>query len=448
MRLLIRPSILLLFVLSLLQAARSNSISVYLYLIEFENVTNDPTLEWMKTGLTDILGERLNLNPAVAIRNRADLEKIMNNRNLLLHQPRDIKNVLLLGKFKDIGGDVEIDMQLVNIANWEQIGQRTITGKIAEITELSQSLASTVETMMKPLLPAVAETKTEIPGQEASRPSVTLPPMVSVTEKKEPPKNKALEHSKTVATNMKKDLEGMEFAMDLALGRRDMPPGKPEGTNGEWDLELNMANEERSNPENDANTAMLVQVLDNLVNNPYDVKLNPPQIVYDKKDKDTVTVNFKVVYKLKDNLIRDMLTSLPYNALKQEGNLTIFTFNKDRFNFPDDIRERISHGEYLAAPVIQFFDKEDHARVVIADAISATYVSPAGQAITYIPTHHFSPLIDFTIGGWSLQVAMEAVDIPVVYQFKLPLNATDDLTRVKLKFVSNDELPDFIAGLH
>jgi hypothetical protein len=86
--------------------------------------------------------------------------------------------------------------------------------------------------------------------------------------------------------------------------------------------------------------------------------------------------------------------------------------------------------------------------VVIADAIGASYVHPAGSSITYVPTHHFSPLIDFTIGGWSLQVAMEAVDIPVIYRFKLPIEATDDLVRVKLKFVSTDDLPTFISQLH
>ncbi|MFQ6614339.1 MAG: hypothetical protein ACE5D1_05800, partial [Fidelibacterota bacterium] len=76
------------------------------------------------------------------------------------------------------------------------------------------------------------------------------------------------------------------------------------------------------------------------------------------------------------------------------------------------------------------------------------YVRPAGSSITYIPTHHFSPLIDFTIGGWSLQVAMEAVDIPVIYRFKLPLDATGDLVRVKLKFVANDELSRYITQLN
>ena len=33
----------------------------------------------------------------------------------------------------------------------------------------------------------------------------------------------------------------------------------------------------------------------------------------------------------------------------------------------------------------------------------------------------FSPLIDFTGGGWSFQVAMETVDIQAVYEFIFPV---------------------------
>ncbi|NOZ75414.1 MAG: hypothetical protein GXO90_08570 [FCB group bacterium] len=445
MRSRIRSAILSTLFIASLGAVNSGPISVYLYLIEFENISSDPTLDWMKAGLVDILSEGLNRNPAVAIKSRADLEKVMNNRNLLLHQPRGLKNVLLLGKFSDKGGDVEIQMQLVNIANWEQVDQRVITGNIAEITSLSARLSDAVNTMLKPLLPVSSIPKTA--EAKSSPGEISLPPMVTPLAESRSRPNPSLQQSKSVASSLHKDLEGMEVAMDLALGRRDKAPEKPVGAQGEWELDLNMANEERDNPENEANTAMLIQVLDNLVNHPYEVTLNPPKIIYDRDQEDSVQVEFKVIYKLRENLIRDMLTSLPYNALKQEGSLTIFTFTKDRFNFPADLRERISQGEYLASPVIQFFDSRDNPRVVIADAIGSSYVHPAGTSINYIPTHHFSPLIDFTIGGWSLQVAMEAVDIPVIYRFGLPLDATGDLVRVKLKFVSSDDFATYIANL-
>ncbi len=446
MRSLIRSAILSTLLIANLGAFNSTPISVYLYLIEFENITSDPTLEWMEAGLVDILSDQLNRNPAIAIKSRDDLEKVMNNRNLLLHQPKGLKNVLLLGKFQDKGGEVDIQLQLVNIANWEQIDQRKITGNISEITSLSQRLSDAVETMLKPILPQLPEPSPVT--KPLSKADEALPEMVTPITDRRAQLNPSLEHSKTVLSSLDKELGGMEVAMDLALGRREKAPEKHPGLKGEWELELNMANKERSNPENDANTEMLIRVLDNLVNHPYEVTLNPPNIIYDRDQKDSVEVEFKVIYKLKENLIRDMLTSLPYNALKQEGSLTIFTFSKDRFNFPTDLRERISQGEYLAAPVIQFIDRRDRPKVVIADAIGASYVHPAGSSITYVPTHHFSPLIDFTIGGWSLQVAMEAVDIPVIYRFKLPIEATDDLVRVKLKFVSTDDLPTFISQLH
>ena len=52
----------------------------------------------------------------------------------------------------------------------------------------------------------------------------------------------------------------------------------------------------------------------------------------------------------------------------------------------------------------------------------------------------FSPLVDFTMGGWSLQVALEDVDINANYQFKMSIEEVDRIGRVSLKFVPEAEL--------
>ena len=61
-----------------------------------------------------------------------------------------------------------------------------------------------------------------------------------------------------------------------------------------------------------------------------------------------------------------------------------------------------------------------------------------------MPQHQFSPLIDFTVGGWSIQVAMETVEIQAVYEFILPVSEVESLSNVSLKFINENDLKKFL----
>ena len=82
--------------------------------------------------------------------------------------------------------------------------------------------------------------------------------------------------------------------------------------------------------------------------------------------------------------------------------------------------------------------------MVIVDTPEAYWHSKTSDEILFVPTHHFSPLIDFTIGGWSLQIAMETVKIHVEYTFTMKVNEIQQLGKVSLKFVPENELESFL----
>ena len=108
-----------------------------------------------------------------------------------------------------------------------------------------------------------------------------------------------------------------------------------------------------------------------------------------------------------------MLRSLPYSGLKQDGSLTIFYFNKDKYNFPPDISEKIQLGKYRSVPVIQLLNASGSPMAVLVDSHDKIIQGLNSDRVIYKPFKYFSPLIDFTIGGWSMQVSLETVEIPV-----------------------------------
>ena len=243
-------------------------------------------------------------------------------------------------------------------------------------------------------------------------------------------------------------IDDLEKKMDISVGARgEIDPKDSREDEGEWVLVISKDNYEDSRPENQLNTSMMVEVLANLMDSPYQVKLERPQFNYDTKNKKEFQVVLPVNYKLKGNVIKDMLKSLPYSGLKQDGSLTVFYFNKDKYNFPADITKKIQLGQYRTIPVIQLQDSNQKPLVILVDTSDKQLHELNSNKIIYKPFHFFSPLIDFSVGGWSMQVSLETVDIPVEYIFNMDVGTANNINRISLKFVPEFELNAYLEKL-
>jgi len=408
---------------------------VYLYVIDFDNLKNDSATDWLRSGLADMAREAVSENTEITLKSKQDLEEIMANRKMLLHQPRGSKNFLLLGKFDRTSDNIELGIQLINIATWEEVEARKLSGKFSEIPRLGNDLSSTLNSMLAAYIPKTV--KKTSPYPEFTDPVADRP--VPTT----------LQKAGSVTGSIDIALENLEESMDLAMGAKsDKPVPEDMDTEGVWELDLNVGNKPHDNPENEANTEMLISVIKNLTASPYRVRMAKPEFKYNKDDQEVMEVTFPVTYSLKENLIKDMLRSLPYTGLKQDGTLTVFYFSRDKFNFPVDLYNSVRSGSHRSTPVIQFLDEEGKPAIVIADSPEKSiYSLESRNGIKFISTHYFAPLMDVTIGGWSLQVAMETVDIPVKYRFTLPVEMVKNVSRVRLEFVQDRDLIEYLYTL-
>jgi len=67
--------------------------------------------------------------------------------------------------------------------------------------------------------------------------------------------------------------------------------------------------------------------------------------------------------------------------------------------------------------------------------------------VLYLPENQFTPMIEFTVGGWSMQVAMETVNIHAKYEFILPMTDVENLSNVSLKFINEIDLKKFLEPI-
>ena len=403
---------------------------LYLYLLPFDNINNEQAIAWLGGGFADMLTKEMTTIEGLFLRNQDDLENIMNNRALLLKQPRDSRNILALGKYSRKMDEIAVDMQFIDIANWEELDRRQVIGSYNNVPQLNNELAEVVKTVCTPYLPQKKTTKKIYPD-------FTTPQATAI------PKTFG-DRGAVITSSIDDALIELERSMDFVIGARGKPkeaPAKVPVAEDEWVVDINNRPFNEPTPENVNNTALLEQVLANLMDKPYDVFLYKPTYVYDEDvDDKMITVNMRVDYGIKGDIINDMLTSLPYTGLKQDGSLMIVHFDRENFNFSPELTKNISLGNYRAVPVIRFLDKDGIVMAIILDTPESRWYNVSSNKIYFIPLHQFSPLVDFTMGGWSLQVALEDVEIKAHYSLQMSIKEVDRISRVSLKFVPEAEL--------
>ena len=113
-------------------------------ILNFDNVQNDPAVEWIAAGLSDMAREEIKNVYGVRIKSKEDLETIMNDRSLMLKQPRGSRNLLVLGKYNRNLDKINVTIQIVDVANWEELAKSQVTEVYTQVPDLNKAVGSSV----------------------------------------------------------------------------------------------------------------------------------------------------------------------------------------------------------------------------------------------------------------------------------------------------------------
>ena len=89
--------VIALTVFSLTASLQANSRWLNLYIPEFDNLRNDPSVAWLSSGFVDILSKKFTDLDGVRVYGRPALEKILQDKTILLTHRAGTDNILLLG---------------------------------------------------------------------------------------------------------------------------------------------------------------------------------------------------------------------------------------------------------------------------------------------------------------------------------------------------------------
>ncbi|MFL3007699.1 MAG: hypothetical protein ACJZ10_06830 [Candidatus Neomarinimicrobiota bacterium] len=221
----------------LLTAFLFGETAAYVYVLPFDNIQNDPALDWISSGLSDMTREEIKNVYGVRLKSREDLEVIMNDRSLMLKQPRGSRNILVLGKYSRQLDKINVTIQIVDVANWEELGKSNISEVYSKVQALNQSVGRAVIQMISPFLP-------KQPVQNSS-------PFPAYTEPENPVKRNPISiRSEKLASNLDSQIADLEASMEYLLGakaRKEEKPKKdvPRFSSGEWTMDFDVDKKNR-----------------------------------------------------------------------------------------------------------------------------------------------------------------------------------------------------------
>ena len=264
-----RKTLITLFFISVIAARQP---IVYFYVIPFDNLKDDPTIEWISSGLSDMVSNKFKNEPGLLIQNKQDLEVIMNDRSLMLKQPIASRNLLLLGKYSRQLEKINISIQLIDLATWEQIESKDIAAEYSDISKMKSSVAENIRSMISSYLP-----------RKSGGVSVVLPKFIEPNPivARDPVTVK----SEMITKNLQQEFEKLEESMDVLLGLKEDEKLKPKNdvtlfdNGGEWTMDFSANQMVEENPELKPNTELLKDVLNKLIDNPYNVVMKKPNFI-------------------------------------------------------------------------------------------------------------------------------------------------------------------------
>ena len=415
---------------------------VTLFILDFDNLQGDPRLEWLTKALKDMLLLRMEEEPRIDARDAGGITPFLGSRDARRREPPALASntLILMGGYRRDGARLIIDLQLLDVETWTSLDRRSFEALYSDIPQLNLLLASAVKEM--------ASGVDYFSGIDLQAPVETLPE--PLPRPPGPAYTPAEEYGRLVPqaqADLADALEDLEAAMDIYSGFRQPPAGtRQEGDR--YFREFSLEGLGALPIEKARRTALFEDVLGRVADNPYSAELGELSLALDPYNQDRVYISIPVAFRVKQSLLEDMLTSLPYVATREERNLRTIRYDKSVFNLSSGLIDRIARGDFRIMPVVQLLDPDGDLKAVLVDSPDMSWERyfPRG-GVTIVRQRRFVPLLAITTSGFSVDVRLETDVVDVFYEFDLDVSQLSSYARVEVQFMKEDQLLRFLQAL-
>lgn len=108
---------------------------IALYVLSFDNVDDDPEINWLEDGFVDFIMNHYTFSNEVTVFRTHKLDALLQEYR---EKPQTVqkKNYVLTGNFKRSSGHFKIDLELLNLRSWQELNSKAVDEPLEDIARV------------------------------------------------------------------------------------------------------------------------------------------------------------------------------------------------------------------------------------------------------------------------------------------------------------------------
>lgn len=411
-----------LFILFLVSFALAAPLQKEVYVLDFENKTADPKLDWLEKSLIDmIFQDKLRL-PDLLLHPGYTVSEVIAFNQQDMRNLKKNQFVLLGSVYPSSGtGDVLIHMSAVSINTWKNVSESSFTAVLSDTREIKNQL---IEHMGK--LFNVQTLSLDFYVSETASDKGRID-----TETLNAARKELADLIKDFGVPAEKEASTPQYKPDNEnrYVTRGITTRKMDHTEAMARLELDRSQLER--------TQLAVY---ELLQNPYLIEINEPTISTLPYRPRLGRIRFEISFQILPALFQEITEVLPFKPVYSiSDSYEFMTFNAMYNDIPFQLRRDIQLGNYRTIPVIQITDRQGRPVHTFIDG-QYLNVNEIRETDTITLKSDFKQLLIMTASNVDIQLYLKQVPYVGVYEIELPISVLENLYEIRVELVPVNEL--------
>ena len=401
-----------------------------IYLMEFENIDKDKTIQQFERSLPSLVKENYKFRSDVNIAYAADIHPYM---EFSTDDPDAVKSLLINGKIYKDGYNLNVSIELYDAITWKVLARRSYYCRETDFVCIQDAFIILIEGIVSPYL-----------VDELDPEKLPIVEMLEEKREKEVARSRKVRASREdllddIQKNIYKELDNLSAATaQFEFNNETESQGK---FGDRFYKEFNLKREESSvYHDSDLINIQLRNILEAFLVNPYDVLIGDLEINLDKVDPTKIHASVPVEFSIKSVLIQDLLTNIPHTKFTNNEGRIYIQFANDQYLFEPEFLKKFSTLQYAVFPVIFFTNKIGRPQAIIVDSKKKRFENIRVPDVPVIRVENIKPMYSITPGTDHLQITLDVSSFVATYNMYLPREIFGDYTKMVVKFMSEDQI--------
>ena len=398
----------------------------HIYLMEFENVKSDFTINNLSKALPDIIIQNYEFRGDLTVEYLSNIEPYIPDNSL-----KEIDNAIIVnGRFMPHDDDLDIEIELYDLSSWGLLGRKSFYCPIQDMTCIHDAFLIIVEDMLSDYI--LAEEEGEIsPGQNTKKRIVYS-------------RNEQIDNTDMFKESLSINTIEAEFDIDISHNDEHLEEDE-EHDDGLISREFDFSsNKKLSKSPVEINTEKLSHILGEFLTNPYHIIIGEMVVGLNKHDRDIIDFTIPIEFSIKQDLIEELLSDIPNQILyNKNGNLSIELSNKN-FSFDRGLITKLSTMRYQIIPIYSFLDEYDEIQLLVIDTWEKKYKNLSIGDNVILHTNQYTPLYAIKSDSDNIYFNLDVNTSVINYSFSVPYNTFGDYTKLIIDFMGEDELDQYL----